>query len=129
MSASSPAPRPTGASIARIPRPAPPSRWSYRFAAAVTVALGSLLARSPAYADVPQPHSDPPPGTEGVTTILNWGFWLVSALGVGGILLVAAMMTVKHRRGEGGESMGSLGFVLGALILATASGPIAEVLI
>lgn len=113
----------------RAERPSRRRRWQQRFAAAVTIPLGGLLAGSPAWAAAPTPVGAQPPGTAGVLTILNWGFWLVSAVGVGGLLGVSGMMMLRHRRGEGGESMGSLGWVLGGFVLATASGPIANVLI
>ena len=62
--------------------------------------------------------------------MLNWGGWGVSFVCVAGILIVAAMMAIKHRRGEGGgEAMGSLGWVLGACVLGSAAGPIASALI
>ena len=90
----------------------------------------SLLLTTPAHAAAPQPGSQQPPGTEGLSTMLNWGGWGVSFVCVAGILVVAAMMALKHRRGEGGgEAMGSLGWVLGACVLGSAAGPIASALI
>ena len=128
MSASTPTPRPAGANAARVPRPARPSRWSYRFAAAVTIPLTMLLTASRADAAVPQPNGEQPPGTDGLITILDWGFWVVSLIGVGGLLGVAGIMMLRHNRGQGGESMGSLGWVLGGCVLATAAGPMGNVL-
>ena len=93
------------------------------------VAAMSLLA-TPASAAAPQPGQQQPPGTEGLSTMLGWGGWLVSFVCVAGILIVAAMMALKHRRGEGGgEAMGALGWVLGACVLGSAAGPIASALI
>ena len=84
----------------------------------------------PALAAAPTPGQEQPPGTEGLTTMLGWGGWLVSFVCVAGILIVAAMMALKHRRGEGGgEAMGALGWVLGACVLGSAAGPIASALI
>ena len=99
-------------------------------AAAIGAALAlTVLVATPAQA-APQPGSEQPPGTEGLTTMLNWGGWGVSFVCVAGILIVAAMMAIKHRRGEGGgEAMGSLGWVLGACVLGSAAGPIASALI
>lgn len=91
--------------------------------------VASVLAAAPAYA-APQPGQVQPPGTEGLTTMLGWGGWAVSFVCVAGILIVAAMMALKHRRGEGGgEAMGALGWVLGACVLGSAAGPIANALI
>ena len=98
--------------------------------AASAAAAATLLTATPAYAAAPIPGSEQPPGTEGLTTMLNWGGWTVSFVCVAGILIVAAMMALKHRRGEGGaEAMGSLGWVLGACVLGSAAGPIAGALI
>jgi len=38
-------------------------------------------------------------------------------------------MALRHRRGEAGESLSSLGWVLGACVLGSAAGPIANALI
>lgn len=90
----------------------------------------AVLAAPPAYAAAPTPGQQQPPGTQGLTTMLGWGGWGVSFVCVAGILVVAAMMALKHRRGEGGgEAMGSLGWVLGACVLGSAAGPIANALI
>ena len=96
---------------------------------AVMTAVSVLMA-TPAQAAAPTPGQEQPPGTEGLSTMLGWGGWLVSFVCVAGILIVAAMMALKHRRGEGGgEAMGALGWVLGACVLGSAAGPIASALI
>jgi len=96
---------------------------------AAMVALGLALA-GPADAAAPTPGQQQPPGTQGLTTMLGWGGWGVSFVCVAGILVVAGMMALKHRRGEGGgEAMGSLGWVLGACVLGSAAGPVANALI
>ncbi len=95
----------------------------------VAVAFSLFLA-TPAHAAAPTPGQVQPPGTQGLTTMLGWGGWGVSFVCVAGILVVAAMMALKHRRGEGGgEAMGSLGWVLGACVLGSAAGPVANALI
>ena len=106
-------------------------RRNARRAGAVGAALAvTVPVAGPAHAAAPQPGSQQPPGTEGLTTMLSWGGWGVSFVCVAGILVVAAMMALKHRRGEGGgEAMGSLGWVLGACVLGSAAGPIASALI
>jgi hypothetical protein len=113
---------------------APPSRGTRRNAArlitaTLPVAL-TMLSMAPASAAAPTPGQQQPPGTQGLTTMLGWGGWLVSFVCVAGLLVVAAMMALKHRRGEGGgEAMGSLGWVLGACVLGSAAGPLASALI
>ncbi len=108
------------------------ARWrlsAARTALPVPLALAALLGATPAYA-APTPGQQQPPGTQGLTTMLGWGGWLVSFVCVAGLLVVAAMMALKHRRGEGGgEAMGSLGWVLGACVLGSAAGPLASALI
>lgn len=99
-----------------------------RAAASVVPAAAALAGASPAYA-APTPGNVQPPGTQGLNTMLDWGGWGVSFVCVAGILVVAAMMALKHRRGEGGgEAMGSLGWVLGACVLLSAAGPLANAL-
>lgn len=105
-------------------------RSAARLLALPLAVVASLAVAAPAEAAAPQPGQEQPPGTEGLSTMLGWGGWLVSFVCVAGILIVAAMMAVKHRRGEGGgEAMGSLGWVLGACVLGSAAGPIASALI
>jgi hypothetical protein len=105
-------------------------RGARRTAAGVAALILAAFLAAPAQAAAPNPGSVQPPGTEGLTTMLNWGGWLVSLVCVAGILVVAAMMALKHRRGEGGgEAMGSLGWVLGACVLGSAAGPLANALI
>lgn len=101
-----------------------------RAGVAVAAVTAQLLMADPARAAAPTPGQVQPPGTQGLSTMLGWGGWLVSFVCVAGILIVAGMMAIKHRRGEGGgEAMGSLGWVLGACVLGSAAGPIANALI
>ena len=44
----------------------------------------ALLGASPAYAAAPTPGQQQPPGTQGLTTMLGWGGWLVSFVCVAG---------------------------------------------
>ena len=129
-----PAPTPTMSSLRPLPSQSSGS-CAARAATAATAVLAAapmllLAGATPASAAVPNPGSVQPPGTQGLTTMLGWGGWLVSFVCVAGILIVAAMMALKHRRGEGGgEAMGSLGWVLGACVLGSAAGPLANALI
>src|SRR5436309_406732 len=90
-----------------------------------TAAVVSTTAPALAAGNAPAPGFTQPPGTGGLTTMLSWAGWTVAFLCTVGILLVAGTMAVKHRRGEGGESLGALGWVLGACVLGAASGSIA----
>ncbi len=68
----------------------------------------------------------PPPGAEGIVTIVEWIAWVVLAVCVVGVLLVGARMALAHRRGEGSAYAAELGFVLGgAILVGSASGLIA----
>lgn len=107
-----------------------PRRRTRLASVSLGVAAAWLSFAGHATAAAPTPGQVQPPGTEGLTTMLGWGGWLVSFVCVAGILIVAAMMALKHRRGEGGgEAMGALGWVLGACVLGSAAGPIASALI
>ncbi len=96
--------------------------------AIVTVLLVTMSA-SPAAADVPEPTPTRPPGTEGLTTLLNWGMWLVTFAGIVGVLISAGSMMLAHRRGEGGEQASKLGWVLGGCCVAAASASLVNVLL
>lgn len=101
-----------------------------RTAAIATVVMALWLPALPATAAAPTPGQQQPPGTEGLDTMLSWGGWTVSFVCVAGLLIVAAMMALKHQQGRGGnEAMGSLGWVLGACVLGAAAGPIANALV
>jgi hypothetical protein len=66
-----------------------------------------------------------PPGVDGpVTTIIGWAAWVVFALAVVGILVVAGSMIISHRNGRGGEHGAGLAYVLGGTILAAAASGI-----
>jgi hypothetical protein len=100
----------------------------FRRSAALTTLL-LLVPASPALADVPDPTPTRPPGTEGLTTLLNWGMWLVTFAGIVGVLISAASMMLAHRRGEGGEQAAKLGWVLGGCCIAAAGASMVNVLL
>lgn len=76
------------------------------------VALFDLLAQ------VPDPGGgQAPPGSEGFTEILGWAAWIALGVCVLGVMIAGAAMAVGSRRGEGGEHMSRLGWVLGACII------------
>ena len=80
-------------------------------------------------AGITTPTSIQPPGTAGLMTVMGWVSWGVTFLCIIGIFLVAAKMAFSHRRGEGSEAVGQLGWVMGACVLIAAAGPIVNVLI
>jgi len=80
-------------------------------------------------AQIKTPTSVQPPGTEGLLTALGWVAWVVTLACIGGVFLVAGKMAVSHRRGEGTEAVGQLGWVLGAVVLIGAAGPVVNALI
>lgn len=80
-------------------------------------------------ADINAPASVQPPGTAGLLTVLGWGAWIVTLACIGGIFAVAGKMAFAHRRGEGSEAVGQLGWVMGACVLIAAAGPIVNLLV
>ncbi len=80
-------------------------------------------------ADIPQPTGVQPPGTTGLSMVLNWTFWGVTFLCVVGVLMVAGAMAVAHRRGEGGEHLAKLGWVMGACVLGAAGAQLVNTLV
>ena len=94
-------------------------------AAAQLAARGDLVLA----ADIPTPTGVQPPGTQGLTTVLNWTFWGVTFLCVVGVLMVAGAMAVAHRRGEGGEHLAKLGWVMGACVLGAAGAQLVNTLV
>jgi hypothetical protein len=80
-------------------------------------------------ANIPAPVGVQPPGTQGLTTILSWIAWAVTFLCVVGVFFVAGSMAFAHRRGEGSEAIGKLGWVMGACILGASATSLVNVLI
>lgn len=70
-----------------------------------------------------------PPGTGAFTHVFGWAMWGLSAAIFIGLLLVAGRMALRHRRGEEGEGLGSLGLVLTAAVIGGAAGPIVNALL
>jgi hypothetical protein len=100
-----------------------------RITAPVLAAALVGLSAGPAAADITPPTPTRPPGTEGLTTLLNWGMWIVTFAGIVGVLIAAGSMMISHRRGEGGEQAAKLGWVMGGCCVAAAAGPIVNVLL
>ena len=72
---------------------------------------------------IPTPTPVVPAQAGGLLTILNWASGIGLVLGVLGVIIVGIGMVIQLRRGEGGESIGKLGWVLaGCIIITGASG-------
>ena len=74
-------------------------------------------------AAVPNPgQGQQPPGSDGIVKILAWTAWVALVICVLGVLVAGATMAIQHRRGEGGESVARLGWVLsGCIVIGSAS--------
>ncbi len=70
-----------------------------------------------------------PPGTQGIVTAMGYVSWVVCALCVTGVLLVAGRMALHHRQGIGGEHMSGLAWVLAACILVAGGSGVVGALI
>jgi hypothetical protein len=72
---------------------------------------------------IPNPTPVVPPQAAGLLTVLNWASGIGLVLGDLGVIIVGIGMVIQLRRGEGGESIGKLGWVLaGCIIITGASG-------
>ncbi len=70
----------------------------------------------------------PPPGTQGVITIINYVAWGAFTACLVGFIAAAATMAWKHHRGEEAASMKGLGFaLLGTVLIGAATGIVASV--
>jgi hypothetical protein len=69
------------------------------------------------------------PGSEEFSTILGYMMWIGIAVAALSLIILGALITVRMRRGDGIRSLGSVGVVLGAVILmSSASGIVGAVL-
>ncbi|MFF2842431.1 hypothetical protein [Paenarthrobacter sp. NPDC057981] len=72
---------------------------------------------------IPNPTPVVPAEAGGLLTVLNWASGIGLVLGVLGVIIVGITMVVQLRRGEGGESLAKLGWVLlGCIIITGAAG-------
>ncbi|MFD0746236.1 hypothetical protein ACFQ1L_33600 [Phytohabitans flavus] len=81
---------------------------------------------SPLHVGVPRPQSPSAPEelAESVVTALNLLAWAGTAAGVIGVLVTGTVMAISQRRGDGGEHMGRLGWVMAGCVLVASAGPI-----
>ncbi|MCQ4044276.1 hypothetical protein ACFOSC_29710 [Streptantibioticus rubrisoli] len=70
-----------------------------------------------------------PPGGDKLTTVLGWVAWIVCGVCVAGVLMVAGRMAVMHNRGEGGQHMVGIAYVLGACVLVGAASALVGALV
>jgi hypothetical protein len=72
---------------------------------------------------IPNPTPVVPAEAGGLLTVLNWASGIGLVLGVLGVIIVGIGMVIQLRRGEGGESIAKLGWVLlGCIIITGAAG-------
>lgn len=72
---------------------------------------------------IPNPTPVVPPEAKGLLTVLNWASGIGLVLGVLGVIIVGITMVIQLQRGEGGQSIAKLGWVLlGTIIITGASG-------
>lgn len=92
--------------------------------------LMDLMATASTFASViPNPTPEQPPGTEGITTLLNWIAWIVIVLGVAGFLASAG--SLAYAAFSGGEVRSLKGLALAIIVcgLATGAGAIMAVFV
>lgn len=71
---------------------------------------------------VPNPGAgSAPPGFEKFTTIMGWGKWISLGILVMALIFSGVRMAIGNRRGEGGEHAASIGWVLGGVLIVSAS--------
>ncbi|MDQ3157298.1 MAG: hypothetical protein M3Q98_11315 [Actinomycetota bacterium] len=91
-------------------------------------ALPDLISALPT--EVPNPGKGvAPPGTAGLVKILQWVFYIASAMCVLGVLIAGGMMAVSVQRGSGGEHVTRLGWSLaGCIVIGSASALVGALL-
>jgi hypothetical protein len=70
-------------------------------------------------ADVPSPTTGSLPGTteSQFNSVLGWVKYLGLAAVFVGLFMLGGKMALNHRNGTSGEHLGSLGMIIGALVL------------
>ncbi|MGL5828621.1 MAG: hypothetical protein ACRC0L_03505 [Angustibacter sp.] len=62
-----------------------------------------------------------PPGFDKFTLIMGWAKWIGLGILVLALMFAGVRMALGNRRGEGGEHASSLGWVLGGVLIVSAS--------
>ncbi|RUQ19814.1 hypothetical protein [Kocuria sp. HSID16901] len=90
----------------------------------LTQHAGALLA------DVPDPgQGEAPPGSEKFTVVLKWAVWIVTALGVLGIIIIGGKLAIDNQRGRPQEHGMALGLTIVGCILATIAAQVVRMFI
>ncbi|MFZ2501104.1 MAG: hypothetical protein WAW88_00330 [Nocardioides sp.] len=72
--------------------------------------------------DVPDPGpGTQPPGFAQFTTVLGWAKWIALGVCVLALIITGAAMAIGSRRGDGGEHLGRLGYIMGGVIIISAA--------
>lgn len=85
--------------------------------------VGSLISV------LPNPTPEQPPGTEGISTVLNWAAWFVIILGVAGFLGGAGYLAFASFTGREINGIKILVLAIITCVLATAAGTIIAVFV
>ncbi|WP_436772182.1 hypothetical protein [Yinghuangia sp. YIM S09857] len=82
--------------------------------------------------DIPDSKPKQPPGSigDGLSTLMNWGSWVVMAICGLAVLVCAGRMAMAHRSGaDGGEHMVGLVWIIIAAVLAGSGAAIVNTFI
>ena len=73
--------------------------------------------------NVPNPgNGEPPPGVgTKFEDILGWAKWIALGIAVLAFIVTGAKMGINQRRGEGGETLGTLGMISGGVCVIAAA--------
>lgn len=88
--------------------------------------LETLSAISVIGGTIPNITPEQPPGTDGLTTALNWLSWIIIIIGVAGFLVSAGTLAFAALTGREFNSAKGLGLSIIVCILATAAGVILQ---
>lgn len=91
--------------------------------------LETLMAAQNLAGVLPNPVPEQPPGTEGITTLLNWISWIVIVLGVVGFLSSAGYLGVAAFTGREVQGFKGLALSIVVCILAVGAGAIMQVFV
>lgn len=79
---------------------------------------------TPAANVIPNPTPTVPEQAGGLLTILDWASGIGLVLGVLGVIIVGIKLVISLQRGEGGQTLATLGWVLMGCIIITGSAGI-----
>lgn len=78
---------------------------------------------------LPDPQPEQPPGTDGITTVINWVAWIALIAGVVGFLISAASLAVAAFSGRESNSFKGLVLSVVVCILVGAAGGILAIFV